>query len=338
MIHEYGLKIPEGHITPNNLGPNSEIDPKTILPPDLADLNQGNRAQEIMKSMKNNPSALFDKLGPDMFNMNTISEVFLEQLLKYQTLTLSTPLQNPDPKNEYVFIPISYLESSDGIQVYKEYRDINGGILQKGDKVNVKVTIKASKNFRGTFGDKIQGPRVVSYSGGVPNLSGINQSTTKILLEKDNDFTYFLDNIQLTTGQILEYGYTLTYTEASTQSITLEDINGETYDKDTPSIKAIKADGLLDIKLQPQGGCIKYMKTLINTNNSKEKNREYTMVDINLQKLIDEYTKDAEEQQRESTKELSKITDIAKPGSNRHETMEDLPGISTSNVNIRDAL
>ena len=345
MIHEYGLKIPEGQITPENIGPNSIVDENTVIPKEILEKLEDPKA--MMESMKDDPSQIFGMLGPDLFDMNAMSEFLLGQLFKYQTLTLSTPLQDHDPKNEkneYVFIPISYLESSDGIQVYKEYKDLNGGILQKGDKVHVKVTIKASKNFRGTFGDKIQGPRVVSYSGNVPNLIGINQPNTKILLEKNNDFTYLLDNIQLTTGQTLEYSYTLTYTEASTQSITLEDINGEIYDKDTPSIKAIKADGLLDIKLQPQGGCIKYMKTFINTNNSKEKeppkekNREYTMVDINLQKLIDEYTKDAEEQQKEATKELSKITDIAKPGANRHETMEDLPGISTSNINIQDIL
>jgi hypothetical protein len=149
-----------------------------------------------------------------------------------------------------------------------------------------------------------------------------------------NGFSYLLDNIQLNTGQTLTYSYNLTYSETPTQTISLEDIDGEKYG-DTH--KSIKTDGLLDIKLQPENGCIKMMKTFINTNNPQQQKREYTIKDINLQELIDDYNYKVENQTKEAMDDLSKIANIVNDP-DRNKNIENLPGLSSPNIPVRDLL
>jgi hypothetical protein len=65
----------------------------------------------------------------------------------------------------------------------------------------------------------------------------------------------------------------------------LEDIQGVEYGT---GYKNIIADNLLDIKLQPTDGCVKYIETYINNKSTvTPKNRTYISTGINLQALID---------------------------------------------------
>jgi hypothetical protein len=73
--------------------------------------------------------------------------------LKYQELRTSYSING---KQDNVFIPLSYLDEKDTVNVYKTYKDSNGGILAKDDIVEVTVTLEARKRFSGAFGDKIQ--------------------------------------------------------------------------------------------------------------------------------------------------------------------------------------
>jgi hypothetical protein len=47
------------------------------------------------------------------------------------------------------------LTDNDPVKVYKKYEDINGDVLEDGDKVEVTVTIQARRNMTGTFIDNI---------------------------------------------------------------------------------------------------------------------------------------------------------------------------------------
>ncbi|MDR0370201.1 MAG: hypothetical protein LBH96_07070 [Candidatus Peribacteria bacterium] len=57
------------------------------------------------------------------FDINAMSDAGISAALKYQEIT-STYEINKNKEN--VFIPISYLEESDKIDVYKTFKDRNG--------------------------------------------------------------------------------------------------------------------------------------------------------------------------------------------------------------------
>ncbi|MDR0650307.1 MAG: hypothetical protein LBG59_02630 [Candidatus Peribacteria bacterium] len=89
----------------------------------------------------------------------TMANAALQDILKYQEITTSYPL-GPTQATTGIFVPISYLSGNaytgDKVKVYKTYKDLNGGILEKDDIVQVTVHITATQSFQGSFGDKIQ--------------------------------------------------------------------------------------------------------------------------------------------------------------------------------------
>jgi hypothetical protein len=294
MLHEYGLQKPE------------EI---SFEEDDLEDIGI-NIPSELLTKLENTKNAddinteeLYNLLGMDNFDINAMSNAGITAALKYQDITSSYQINGT---GELVFIPISYLEDSDKLSVYKTFKDLNGGILEKDDIIEVTVHIQANKRFSGAFGDKIQGPRnlMVDNNGLPESLTGLaNKNLT--LHGQDDNFSYLIDNIQLQAGGSLTYSYQLIYETIQTQAMSIENIDGTTY-----NINTIPKDEYPDIKLQPQDGCIKYLKTFINTGKGAPKT--YKEQDINLQKLIDDYINEIEEIQNENTEEIQKqINDIA---------------------------
>gem|GEM_PF-1354657 len=58
---------------------------------------------------------------------------------------LSTaPVYETLPKDQITYLPIN--ETNDAVSVYKEWQDMNAGILRDGDEVVVKTTIVSKKN------------------------------------------------------------------------------------------------------------------------------------------------------------------------------------------------
>ncbi|MDR0860800.1 MAG: hypothetical protein LBO09_07720 [Candidatus Peribacteria bacterium] len=158
MAHRYGLEMP------------SDVEVDTS---NLSDLGI-NLTPDQLKQLDNLPedfdtSQLFDLIGMENFDPNQMASAGADEALKYQEIS-TDPLA--DGKKNNVFIPISYLDASkdDNVEIYKTYKDLNGGILENNDLVNVTVTLKAGKKgFSGAFGDKIQGPRKVALNNnGIP--------------------------------------------------------------------------------------------------------------------------------------------------------------------------
>ncbi len=122
-----------------------------------------------------------------------------------------------------------------------------------------------------------------SNGGGAIHKNGIyvvGNNNGLVLHGKDQNFTYILDNIVLHPGETLEYSYQLIYREIPLQHITLEDVEGSDYDL------AFQKDELLDIKIQPEDGCLRKMRLWVNDH--RKANRSYTRYDVDLQKYVDE--------------------------------------------------
>jgi hypothetical protein len=124
----------------------------------------------------------------------------------------------------------------------------------------------------------------------------------------------------------MTYTHQLTYQETPTQHISIADIEGSDYGL------SFKKDGYLDIKLQPQNACIKYVKSFLNT--TENAHRSYTPQDINLQKLIDDYTSTVETEQQANTDALQDQLKAASTGQN----VNILPGMEEEKLNIMDLL
>jgi len=249
----------------------------------------------------------------------------VEQYLKYQEPYLKNGL--PNETGSLIFVPLSYLESSDPVKAYKEYTDNNGGLLEEGEVVTVRVTIKANQSFRGTFGDRISGPRTIKTNmDGTPASLTIPPSYTHAkILPPDGDFSYLINNIVLNAGATFSYTYTLIYQGTPAQKISLADIDGTDYKLTTP-----RKDTYLDIKSQPTDGCIKYMNVWVNDNKTNEKKRSYTMTGINLQALIDETT--------DSNTEEEDLNSIINDALNGGAANFDIPGISDNGLNLKSIL
>ncbi|MDR0650308.1 MAG: hypothetical protein LBG59_02635 [Candidatus Peribacteria bacterium] len=142
-----------------------------------------------------------------------------------------------------------------------------------------------------------------------------------------------IDNIVLRAGQTLTYTYQLTYQDdIPLQTISLEDIKGSNYGT---GYRNIIADGLLDIKLQPVDGCVRYLETFINEgtrSTQTPKKRTYTNTGINLQQILDDYSNNVDqESQKNADEQIKKLTTT--PGS----TIPTIPGL-TDTVNFTDLL
>lgn len=148
MAHRYGLKMPtEVEVDTSNLS-NFGID---LTPAQLKQL------ENLPKDY--DTSQLFDLLGMNGDSFDSayqMADAGADASIRYREIYTN---ELTSGKKNNVFIPISYLDTSkdDNVEVYKTYKDLNGGFLENNDLVEVKVTLKAGKKgFSGAFGDKIQ--------------------------------------------------------------------------------------------------------------------------------------------------------------------------------------
>lgn len=124
-----------------------------------------------------------------------------------------------------------------------------------------------------------------------------------VLHGKDGHFTYILDNLRLRAGEQFSYSYELMYRPVAPQRISLEDIPGADYQL------SFAKDGLLDIKMQPQDGCLRKMKMWVNAH--KNQNRTYAFYHVNLQDYVDSTVKDIQAFTDQNTQTfLSGITNM----------------------------
>ncbi len=170
----------------------------------------------------------------------------------------------------------------DVFKVYKTYKDLNGWKLRRGDKVKVTITIQWQTNIPLTYIDKITwpwNPNIIDFDTNKPYgfwIKNINSWWQYHLLKDNDEYSYMIDNIILTTWKV-QFGYVLEYQWWSNVNIKLEDTNNDKF---------------TDIKVFPLDWCAWIYYKFVNTRTRNNRNYAYTMVDTN--KVLNNVTSELE--------------------------------------------
>ena len=278
----------------------------TFDPESLSSLIKG-KTQNELGSIKD---AVYEVI--DNFDVNKASQKFVEESLKYQDISLyENKLVWWNEWNNYVFVPISYLDqnnSEDVAVVWKTYSSKKWWILTKWDKVTVTVNILAKRSFIWSFWDIIQWPRSIRYDEKniFTWINFIQNQKNAEVKKRDGGFAYLIDNISLNPWEKLVYQYDLEYSDLALKNMYI------TYDTFWSN------DKYPDIKLQSSDGCIKDFDAYIN-----QWKRSFSKNVIKLQSMIeDEYKKSESNSEDFGEKVVNVWSDI-----------QQLPGIVWDKIN-----
>ncbi|HMS91786.1 MAG TPA: VCBS repeat-containing protein, partial [Candidatus Absconditabacterales bacterium] len=196
LIHRKGVEIPtEGR-----------IEEKEIEAPDTT----VGMSEEQMKALKT-------QAMKDIKDMVANTDMYVaagSTQLAYTDNPLSTaPIYENLPAEEISYLPIN--ENNDAVSIYKEYSDINGGILRQDDEVVIKTTIISKRNNNKlTYIDQLQGPRSIHKDTNNKITSLIlSGNTGGIIVDRNGPegYQFVLDNIQLNSGATLSFSYRVKY-------------------------------------------------------------------------------------------------------------------------------
>jgi hypothetical protein len=196
----------------------------------------------------------------DNFNISVASSKFVNDESKYVNLTLyeNTLVWWWGSKN-YTFVPISFLDpgnSEDKCIVRKNYKVKSwNSILMNGDIVTVRVTVQASSSSCvWAYWDIIQWPWNVYYDSNniIKWIKFVHNQGNSVIKSKDWNFSYIIDNIELSPWQKMIFEYDLEY-----HALPLKKMN-ISYDSFWSN------DKLPDIKLQCVDWCEKDFDWFIN--------------------------------------------------------------------------
>jgi hypothetical protein len=325
LVHRQGLQMPD--LTQTNIeisdwlknlaGSESDAAIDTIV--DTYEQNQD--TEQLINNMNQILQSQGPTAGIQSIDMDDLIQAGYQDIVKY----ISTPFKSFNPSYEstltgdnIAYIPIQYLNTQDQVQVYKQYTDLNGGILRDNDKVRVIISIYSKTDTKITFIDQIRGPRRIAKNtnGSIESFSGGNLPiNTNIIRRPENtDYDYIIDNIEINQGEIVQFSYILSY-EGSTP-MTIDIVN-------KASSPDIQADIYPDISIQPQDACSKYMRVYYNTANSPYRN--YTEQFVDLRSEIQSY------QQELSLNQNNNNNDIVNDLQNKDNTnnINDIPGINS---------
>lgn len=182
--------------------------------------------------------------------------------LAYTDNPLSTsPIYESLSPSEVYYLPIN--EINDAVSVYKEYQDINGNILRKGDEVVVKTTLISKKNNNKlTYIDQLRGPRSIAKDkeNKIPSLVFLTNNTENIKINRDvpEEYQFVMDNIVLNSGDILSFSYTIKYIPETASAVSI-------HVQDQDLIKKNKyKDTYPDIRINSTDACQKNRWILFN--------------------------------------------------------------------------
>ena len=209
----------------------------------------------IVPKKKDSDGSIWEVLETVMdagnFDVAAASKKFISNEAKYVNVTLYEYTLIWSTGKNYLFVPISYLDSSkpeDHCLVRKNYSNHNNSrkILMDGDIVTVTVRIKASQSSSciWAFGDIIQWPWNVYYDkNGVITWFEILQNWSGAIYKwKDWSFSYLVDNIRLSPNQTMVFKYDLEYHHVPLKEMS---VTHKTFwsDDDYPDIKLQCVDG-----------------------------------------------------------------------------------------------
>lgn len=125
-----------------------------------------------------------------------------------------------------------YLDDIEPVDAYKTFRDINGWVLQKWDKVEVTINLYWRKSTYASYVENLRWPFIVDRNdagavvgfdkGGLNNDVIINRTVP-------NDYLFFVDNIFINPWQTITFSYQVEYEGGSFVKIALDDVNKDNY-------------------------------------------------------------------------------------------------------------
>ncbi len=224
------------------------------------------------------------------------------------------------------YLKLRDLKAYDPVKAYKQYIT-SSSILKKWDKIQVKVTIQAKKDFVGTYSDTIKWPRKIrtSKDGSISRFAFDKNTVSqqqvdnlKIHWNMDT-MNYIIDNIKLAAGKKLVWIYELEYIwTGSPVKIKVKDIDGAGYKDIDLMLAQYRLDDLPDILIVPQDGCVKKQNILFN--NTLKKHRSYDDKTIDIQKYM-------EKQQQKKLAEQKKIEERNRENISRKLTKRNFWGV-----------
>ena len=196
-------------------------------------------------------------------DVSEMSQRYVDEWAKYVDITLyENKLMWWWNWDNYVFAPSSYLDpgawiyGDDGSVRKNYYVKSWSAILQDGDIVTVRVTVKANdyKPFRWAYWDIIQWPWNVYFDEHemFKWIRFISNQRWAFQLKRDGNFAYIIDNITLSAWEKMIFEYDLEYHNMPLKKIGL---TYETY---------YSSDALPDIKMQSVDWCEKNFRVYIN--------------------------------------------------------------------------
>ena len=189
------------------------------------------------------------------------------------------------PENIY-YLPINqnWWVLSGIASIYKNYNDMNGGILRDKDVVVIQTTILSKKNNNKlTYMDVLNWPREVAKDtdGKISSLVFTNGNTWSLTIDWTiaDGYQFVMDNITLNSGERLTFSYIVTYKQQPITSIDVQDMDLLEKNK--------SKDEIPDISFASTDPCQKGRRILFNEKTGTK--RSYTGIFQDLQTTIDEY-------------------------------------------------
>lgn len=305
LAHRKGMIVPDESTTDDE-SPESDtnIDLPAPLKQDGSDYNSGDAAAAATDFV--DKTAEYTVAGAK--NLSFVDNPF-DKIPSYENLT----------KDQVKYLPISKL-SGEKISIYKQYEDLNGGILSAGDQVKITIHILSLEdNKKITYLEKLSGPREIKKDTNDKILSllftGSQTQHTQTSRDVWPDYQFMIDNIQLQTNQSVEISYVVNYQKPALTKITVED-------KDLSSLNK-PIDGYPDIIVQTSDPCIKSQRISRNTRNHSKGYKEYQDLVKDLDTAMSDYTSGARSaQENQLDASFTQVTNTTA------QTIASLPGVS----------
>ncbi len=302
LIHRKGMEIPSEWIE-------EEVDDKSTD-------TTANMSQSQMETLKNTTIN-------DIKNMVANNDIYIvqgaKQLAYVDNPLTSAPIYESHDPQEITYLPIN--ENNDTVSIYKEYVDINWGILRQNDEVVIKTTIISKKyNNKLTYIDQIKWPRKIikDDANKINSFVFINNNTWWINIDRNwpEWYQFIIDNIKLSSGEKISFSYKAIYQQnVSTTKIDIQD-------QDAIKLKKYK-DTYPDIITNSTDSCQK--NRIIFFNEKTQNKRTYAQIYDDIQTEIDNYNSWA---QKTQTTQINGLIDQIS-NTNNLENISNLPGMDT---------
>lgn len=252
-------------------------------------------------------------------NLDSASNIDLAALLQNIVTDVSDQWVYNMLTNRFSVAPISYVPSYESglllaevwyktllqlsgdqsISIYKQYKDLNGGVLVDWDTVRVTTTILGLNEWvKATYIDSLKWPWEVEIGDEKEILSFKKESgnfeNIDIVWQDKDDIMFVMDNIDLNNRQTLKFSYDLIYRWEPLVKMSIKDVKLEDKKKTRDDYK--------DIIVNPLDPCEKYRWIFFNT--SSQKHRSYEEVWDDLSQKMDNYINDLEWEEAFSVDDL----------------------------------